>query len=64
MSNTSLIQVRVDDQLKKEATDIYEQLGLDLPTAVRMFLKRSVIARGIPFETKLPEQNIVERKGE
>lgn len=54
MSNSSLIQIRVDDQLKKEVTDIYEQLGLDLPTAIRMFLKKSVVTRGIPFDTTLP----------
>lgn len=53
MSNSSLIQIRVDDQLKKEVTDIYEQLGLDLPTAIRMFLKKSVVARGLPFDATL-----------
>lgn len=56
MSGSSLIQIRVDDQLKREVTDIYEQLGLDLPTAIRMFLKKSVATRGIPFDTKLPDK--------
>ena len=45
----AIIQVRVDDELKKEVTEIYENLGLDLSTAVRMFLKRSIIEGGIPF---------------
>lgn len=54
MANT-LIQVRVDDELKKEASDIYERLGIDIPTAVRMFLKRSVQENGIPFSMRLPE---------
>lgn len=53
MANT-LIQVRVDDELKKEASDIYERLGIDLSTAVRIFLKRSVQENGIPFSMKLP----------
>ena len=53
MSGSSLIQIRVDDQLKKEVTDIYEQLGLDLPTAIRMFLKKSIAVRGLPFEATL-----------
>ena len=51
---TSLLQVRVDESLKSEASTIYENLGIDLSTAVRMFLKRSVLENGIPFEMKLP----------
>ena len=53
MLSSSLIQIRVDDQLKKEVTDIYEQLGLDLPTAIRMFLKKSIVAKGLPFDATL-----------
>ena len=49
----SLIQLRVDDKLKAEATDIFEKLGLDLSTAIRIFLTRSVEERGIPFTMKL-----------
>ena len=41
--------------MKREATEIYSQLGLDLPTAIRMFLTRSVQVRGIPFSMQLPE---------
>ena len=37
-----ILQLRVDDNLRKEASDVYEKLGLDLPTAIRMFLTRSV----------------------
>lgn len=47
------VQLRVDDELKRDATAIYEELGLDLSSAIRMFLKRSVAARGIPFSTIL-----------
>ena len=52
---TSLVQIRIDDELKAEATMIYEQLGIDLPTAIRMFLKRSVLEHGIPFSMHLPK---------
>ena len=51
---TSIIQVRVDDKLKAEATALYEKLGIDLSTAMRMFLKRSVSVNGIPFSMVLP----------
>lgn len=52
---TSIVQFRVDDDLKNEATKIYEELGIDLSTAMRMFLKRSVIVNGIPFSMVVPK---------
>ena len=51
----SLVQVRVDEQLKEDVTNIYEELGMDLPTAIRIFLKRSVQEKGIPFSMKLTD---------
>lgn len=53
---TSLVQVRIDDDLKNQASEIYEALGIDLSTAVRMFLKRSVMVNGIPFSMIIPKQ--------
>lgn len=61
MAEQVLIQFRADKTLKQEVTDIYEQLGMDLPTAFRMFMKRSKQVRGLPFEAVLPENN--KRKG-
>ncbi|MCC8047364.1 MAG: type II toxin-antitoxin system RelB/DinJ family antitoxin [Clostridiales bacterium] len=58
MAEQSLVQVRVDKSLKEEVTDIYEALGMDLPTAIRMFLTRSKMVRGIPFETTLPKEMV------
>lgn len=55
--STSLVQVRIDDDLKNQATAIYDALGIDLSTAVRMFLKRSVMVNGIPFSMTIPKQN-------
>lgn len=55
--STTLVQVRVDDELKNQATAVYEALGIDLSTAVRMFLKRSVIVNGVPFNMTLPKSD-------
>ena len=49
------IQVRVDSKLKNDAIDILDRIGLDMPNAIRMFLKRIVAERGLPFDAKLPE---------
>ena len=53
---TSLVQVRVDEDLKTQATEIYDKLGMDLSSAVRIFLKRSVMVNGVPFDMTLPRQ--------
>lgn len=53
---TSVVQFRVEDDLKLEATAIYEKLGIDLSTAIRMFLKRSVMENGIPFSMTLDRE--------
>ena len=48
----TVLQVSLDDELKAQATMVYDQLGLDLSSAVRMFLKKSVAVNGIPFEVR------------
>ena len=55
--STSVMQVRIDDELKSKAAAVYDDLGLDLPTAIRMFLKRSVAVGGVPFSMTLPKQD-------
>lgn len=53
---SSVLQVRVDEGLRSQAAAIYENLGIDLQTAVRIFLKRSVLENGLPFGMTLPEK--------
>ena len=45
----SSVQVRLDESLKKEAETVFENLGVDAPTAIRMFFKKVVATRSIPF---------------
>ncbi len=44
-----ILQIRIDDKLKQQASKIFKKIGVDLSTAVRMFLKKAVQAEGIPF---------------
>ena len=53
MAQTSLIQVRVDDALKKDADNLFAELGLDTPTAIRMFLKQALLQQAVPFDVAL-----------
>ena len=52
MSQT-MIQVRVEKDLKDRVSDIYEAVGLDLPTAIRMFFKKSILVGGLPFDGRI-----------
>ncbi len=62
-NNQVLVQFRVDSDLKNEVSEIYSALGMDLPTAFRMFMVRSKMVRGIPFETVLPENAVTRAEG-
>ncbi len=57
MAEQVLVQFRADKALKQEVSDIYSQLGMDLPTAFRMFMAKSKQVRGLPFDAVLPEQS-------
>ncbi len=45
----AIVQFRVDDEIKEEATKVFENLGMDLSTALRSFLKRSIVVGGFPY---------------
>jgi len=52
----AIVQFRVDDDLKLQASSVYEKLGIDLSSALRMFMKRSVMVNGIPFSMILDNE--------
>ena len=52
MSSSTLVQVRLDSETKEKATSLYERFGLDLPTAIRMFIKKSLMVNGLPFDVR------------
>jgi DNA-damage-inducible protein J len=49
MAQTSLIQVRVETELKRQAEELFADLGLDTPSAIRLFLKQAIAKDSIPF---------------
>ena len=44
------IQIHLDEQLEKEASELFEDFGFDLETAVRIFLKQAVREQRMPIE--------------
>lgn len=51
-SMSSVINVNVPVDVKEEATNLFNSLGLNMSTAINMFLKKAIYERGIPFEVK------------
>jgi len=47
---TSTLQVRVDNTLRKQAEVFFTSAGLDMSSAVRLFLRQVVIRQRMPFE--------------
>ena len=60
MSN-ALIQFRVENKLKKDATKVYENLGLDLSSAIKIFLKKSIKLQRLPFSIN-PEDDLLDEQ--
>ena len=48
------INVRVDETVKQQASELFEELGLDMSTALNLFLRQAINYGGIPFEIKKP----------
>lgn len=57
MSNTT-ISIRVNEEVKKEADQLFENLGLNLSSAVNIFLRQAIREQGIPFQVTLNEGRI------
>ncbi len=56
---TTNLNIRTEIEIKEQAGKIYSELGLNMTTAINMFLKASIRDNGIPFELKLDYPNDV-----
>ncbi len=57
MANTTNFSVRIDSDVKKQCEALYKELGMNLTTAINIFLRQSLRAGGLPFEVKLNTPN-------
>ena len=48
-------QVRIDENLKKQATYLFSQLGIDMSSAMNIFLRQCVMRGGLPFDVVVPQ---------
>ncbi len=53
-TNTSMLHVRVDAELKAQASEILASMGLTMSDAVSMLLRRVVAEQAFPLDLKVP----------
>lgn len=55
--STTPTQIRIDSDVKKQAITLFGKLGLDMSSAVNLFLHQCVLRGGLPFSVELPKYN-------
>lgn len=50
------INVRIDNEIKKEAEKVLKELGFGMTTAINLFLRAVIWHNGIPFSLEIPNK--------
>ena len=51
--STASINIRLDSHVKKQAQELFSALGMDISTAIYVFLRMAIQRQGLPFEVAL-----------
>ena len=54
MSKTSM-SIRLDSEVKEQAQQVFNNLGMDMTTAINIFLRQAIQYQGLPFDVRLDE---------
>ena len=57
------LQVRLPNELREEADHVLEEIGMDMSTAIRVYLKKIVQSRSIPFALEAPGSGTMAEMG-
>ena len=57
MANTTNFSVRMDSDIKKQCETLYGELGVNLTTAINVFLRQSLRVGGFPGDVRLDQPN-------
>ena len=52
MSKTSM-SIRLDSEVKEQAQQVFNNLGMDMTTAINIFLRQAIQYQGLPFDVRL-----------
>ena len=53
--STVQTQIRIDSGVKKQANELFSELGLDMSGAVNIFLRQCILRGGLPFKVEVPQ---------
>jgi len=59
MAKTANINIRLEPEIKEQAEQIFSALGLSTSEAVVMFLRQTIMERGIPFMLRVPDNRVL-----
>ena len=54
MAKTTTISARIDPNIKKQAEEVFRELGLSSSQAITLFYKQVELQQGLPFIVKIP----------
>ena len=57
MANKTNLTIRIDPELKAQASELFKELGMDLSTATGIFYRQALRCKGLPFAVRLSEPN-------
>ncbi len=60
MAKTAMVRARVEPELKRQAEELFSELGLSATEAITLFYKQVAIHRGLPFSVRIPNKKTME----
>ncbi|MFN3188020.1 MAG: type II toxin-antitoxin system RelB/DinJ family antitoxin [Candidatus Paceibacteria bacterium] len=61
--NTSTtLQIRIDSETKAQAQKVFSDMGIDMSSAIKLFLRNVIITESIPLELRSEKGMLAERK--
>lgn len=63
-SKAATVTIRTDESVKEQAKELFNDMGLDLSTAINMFLRQSIASNGMPFTPSRESRDNIEARYE
>ena len=60
MAKTEMIRARVEPELKRQAEELFSELGLSTTEAFTLFYRQVTLHRGLPFSVRMPNVETIE----
>ncbi len=60
MAKSAMVRARVEPELKRQAEELFSELGLSATEAITLFYRQVAIHRGLPFPVRIPNAETLE----